>query len=93
MPKKIAELPNAGTIKRLRLSNLTAASYNPRVITDDAFRGLRESLSRFGMLEMPVVNVIDGEFRLVSGHQRVSALVADGIEFADCLLVKRRSRT
>lgn len=88
MPKKIAELPNAGTIKRLRLSNLTAASYNPRVITDDAFRGLRESLSRFGMLEMPVVNVIDGEFRLVSGHQRVSALVADGIEFADCLLVK-----
>lgn len=88
MPKKTVELPNPGTIKRLRLSNLTAASYNPRVITDEAFRGLRESLTRFGMLEMPVVNVIDGEFRLVSGHQRVQALLADGIEFADCLLVK-----
>lgn len=87
MPKK-NEVPHGGMVRRLRLSNLSAASYNPRVIADDAFRGLRESLTRFGMLEMPVVNVIEGEFRLVSGHQRVSALLAEGVEFADCLLVK-----
>lgn len=87
MPKKM-EIPHGGTVRRLRLTNLSAASYNPRVIADDAFQGLRESLTRFGMLEMPVVNVIDGEFRLVSGHQRVAAMIAEGLVFADCLLVK-----
>ena len=81
-------VPPGGQIKRLRLTNLSGASYNPRTITDTAFSGLRESLREFGMLEVPVVNVIDGEFRIVSGHQRVSALLAEGVEFADCLLVK-----
>jgi len=81
------DLPQSGKVKRMRLSNLTSASYNPRAITDTAFSGLRESLRSFGMLEMPVVNVIDGEFRLVSGHQRVQALLAEGMEEADCLLV------
>jgi len=85
---KTKKLPQGGQIKRMRLSNLTGAGYNPRVITDAAFSGLRESLRVFGMLEMPVVNVIAGEFRVVSGHQRVQAMLAEGLEFADCLLVK-----
>lgn len=75
-------------VKKLRLSNLEHASYNPRAITADAFKGLRESLEAFGLMEMPVVNVIDGSFRIVSGHQRVTALLADGVEFADCVIVK-----
>jgi DNA modification methylase len=89
--KKPKELPQGGKVQRMRLSNLTGASYNPRTITDSAFSGLRESLRSFGMLEMPVVNVIDGEFRLVSGHQRVQAMLAEGLEFADCLLVSLTS--
>lgn len=81
------EVPQVGKVIRMRLTNLSGASYNPRTIADAAFSGLRESIREFGMLEMPVVNKIDGEFRLVSGHQRVQAMLAEGVEFADCLVV------
>lgn len=86
-PKSSPTIGVPGKVRRLRLANLTQASYNPRMISDDAFRGLRESIARFGMLEMPVVNVVDGDLRLVSGHQRVQAMIADGVAEADCLVV------
>jgi len=74
-------------IRKFRLSDLEGAEYNPRGITDSAFAGLRESLSELGMLEMPVVNIADGKKRLVSGHQRVAAMKAEGITHADCACV------
>lgn len=86
MPDK-NEVPLVGKVTRMRLTNLSGAHYNPRTITDAAFSGLRESIRAFGMMEMPVVNKIDGEFRIVSGHQRVQAMLAEGVEFADCLVV------
>jgi DNA modification methylase len=86
MPDK-NEVPHVGKVVRMRLTNLSGAHYNPRTISDAAFSGLRESIRSFGMLEMPVVNKIDGEFRIVSGHQRVQAMLAEGVEFADCLVV------
>lgn len=74
-------------VKKLRLADLSGAQYNPRSITDTAYQGLRDSLREFGMLEAPVVNAHGGKLRLVSGHQRVQALLDEGIEFADCVVV------
>ncbi len=78
----------APRVQKLRLADIEGASYNPRVITDVAFQGLRDSLTKFGMLEMPVVNAHGGKLVLVSGHQRVQAMRQGGIEFADCVVVK-----
>lgn len=75
------------TIRKLKLVDLEKAVYNPRLIDNDAMRGLRESLTTFGMLEMPVVNLHGGKRVLVSGHQRVSAMVEEGFQFADCVVV------
>lgn len=79
---------NSPTIKKLCLSELEFSSYNPRAITDPAFQGLRESLAGLGMLEVPVVNVFDHKQRIISGHQRCAALLAEGYTHADCIVVE-----
>jgi DNA modification methylase len=74
-------------IRRLRLADLDLAAWNPRFIDAPNFAGLKASLQEFGLLEMPVVNLRGKRKRVVSGHQRVRALVEDGYTHADCLCV------
>ena len=73
--------------RKFRVDEIDAASYNPRNITESAMAGLRESLDLYGMLEMPVVNLHGGKKVLVSGHQRMKALKAEGMTFVDCVVV------
>lgn len=54
------------------IDQLTPASYNPRVISDEALAGLTESLEQFGDLSGITWNRRTGN--LVAGHQRVKAL-------------------
>lgn len=75
-------------ITRMRLKDIEVAPYNPRRISDTAKEGLRESLTELGMIDMPVVNVMDGKKRLVAGHQRVKVLIEEGYEEADCIAVQ-----
>jgi DNA modification methylase len=79
---------DAPKIKRLTLTKLDPAAYNPRMIDDKAFEGLRQSLTTLGVLEMPVVNTSDGKQRIVSGHQRVKGLIEEGYVYADCIVVE-----
>jgi len=62
-------------IAAFRLSELKPAGYNPRVISDEAMKGLTASLSRFGCVEPIVVNCRGGKKRIVGGHQRYKALL------------------
>ena len=73
--------------KRFRIDDLEAAPYNARSITDQALRGLSESLQRFGVLALPVVNVATDPPRIVGGHQRITALRAAGQEEVECVVV------
>lgn len=57
-----------------KLSDLRAAGYNPRRISDEALKGLGYSLKEFGDLSGIVFNTRTGN--LVAGHQRVKALQA-----------------
>jgi hypothetical protein len=76
MTKKKANVPQVET-RRMMLSDLLPADYNPRRISDKAMKGLRASLERFGELGGVVYNAQTG--RLVGGHQRVKALAALGV--------------
>lgn len=58
-----------------RVSELLPYEYNPRKMTAHQSRKLRESLEKFGLVEIPVVNA-DGI--LLAGHQRCKALVQLG---------------
>jgi len=55
-------------IKEMRIADLVPAPYNPRKITDQAYAGLRESLQKFGLVDLLVVNKRNN--RIIGGHQR-----------------------
>lgn len=77
----------APVVKAFRVDELEAADYNPRAISEESLRGLKESLARFGLVELPVVNVHEGRKRLIGGHQRVKVLRAQGVKMVDCVEV------
>ncbi len=71
-------------LKTLKLTDLRPADYNPRIITEEEFNGLKESLTTFGQQENLIVNK---DMTLISGHQRYEAMKALGWVEAVCNLV------
>jgi hypothetical protein len=65
----------AWSTQQRRVVDLLPYEYNPRKMTAQQSRKLRESLEKFGLVEIPVIN-LDGT--LLAGHQRCKALVALG---------------
>ena len=72
-------VPSRLTIRRIPLSSLNPAPYNPRVQLkpgDPEFESLRRSMGSFGVVEPLVWNKRTGH--LVGGHQRLAVLRAMG---------------
>lgn len=65
----------AWSTQQRRVVDLLPYEYNPRKMTAQQSRKLRESLEKFGLVEIPVIN-LDGT--LLAGHQRCKAMVALG---------------
>lgn len=65
----------AWTTQQRKVVDLLPYEYNPRKMTAQQSRKLRESLEKFGLVEIPVIN-LDGT--LLAGHQRCKAMVALG---------------
>jgi len=63
-------------IKKISITELKTADENPRTISNHNFRGLLNSIRRFGLVEPIVWNQRTG--RIISGHQRFRALVELG---------------
>ena len=74
-----------GKVRRVNLSDLKPAIYNPRTITDLAKDGLKESLTKFGVLNLIIWNERSGN--VVGGHQRLKVLQEQGEKDADVLVV------
>ena len=72
-------------IKTVDLAELTPAAYNPRAISDEAFAGLKHSLSEFGYVDLIIVN--RRNLRIVGGEQRWKALREQGVTRAPVMLV------
>lgn len=72
-------------IQTKALSELTAAPYNPRQISDVALAGLQASVERFGLVEPVIWNQRTGH--VVGGHQRLKALAALGRTETDVVVV------
>ena len=63
-------------MKKIALSDLKFADYNPRIINKKAFKGLLGSIDEFGDLSGIIWNEQSGN--LVCGHQRLRALMDMG---------------
>ncbi len=57
--------------EKRNISSLLPYSKNPRIISDQQMEGLKRSLKKFNLAELPCVN-LDGT--LIAGHQRIKAL-------------------
>ena len=71
-------------IQTISLDQINPATYNPRIITKDEFEGLKQSIKTFGQQENLIVNK---DMTLISGHQRLNAMLALGIKEAVCNVV------
>ena len=54
-----------------KISDLTEWEFNPRKITEEQVAQLKKSLEKFGLVEIPVID-IDGT--IIAGHQRLKVL-------------------
>lgn len=74
MQKDIIALePLQWKTEQRRAADLVEYEHNPRKMTAQQMKKLRESLEKFGLVEIPVIN-LDGI--LLAGHQRCKAMIA-----------------
>ncbi len=74
--------------KMMKISELKAADYNPRRLTDKQFKDLRQSMSTFGATQPAVINSYPGrENVIIGGHQRVKVWASLGRSEYPCWLV------
>lgn len=67
------------------LSDIKPAPYNPREIAPEALAGLRQSLEKFGMVDLLVVN--KRNMHIISGHQRFKILQEAGVNSVTAIMV------
>ena len=54
-----------------KISELVSFDKNPRRLTDMQRKHLQESLEKFGLVEVPAINI---DNTIIAGHQRVKIL-------------------
>jgi len=69
------------TLKKFEIKELKPYSKNPRTMTRSQRQHIKESLSKFGTAEKPIVNT-DGT--IIGGHQRVKILKEMGVKQIEC---------
>lgn len=72
-----------------RVRDLLPYEFNPRTLGEEQHAHLTKSLSKFGLVEIPVVNT---DNKLIAGHQRVRVLIELG-RANDTIDVRVPSRT
>jgi DNA modification methylase len=77
------------TTVQKKVDDLLPADYNPRQMTEDQANQLEKSLKKFGLAEIPAVNV-DGT--ILAGHQRMAMLkkLGKGGELIDVRIPNRQ---
>lgn len=72
-------------LKKLKISTLSEHPKNPRRLTKEQHKHLKESLTRFGVAEKPICNT-DG--MIIGGHQRLKVLKEMGYKEVECWVAK-----
>lgn len=86
MAKKQKE-PQLGRVRLtpMKLSELKDAPYNPRVMDDVSFEGLKGSVLNHQLLQPIIWNKRTGH--IVGGHQRKKVLEAQGVKITDVVVI------
>tara|TARA_Y100000593_G_scaffold1681_1_gene3387 strand:+ start:456 stop:1046 length:591 start_codon:yes stop_codon:yes gene_type:complete len=73
-------------ITQKKIDNLIFAEYNPRQLSDEQYKQLKDSISRFGLIDPIIVNKNkDRKGIIIGGHQRVKVAKTMGIDKVPCV--------
>ncbi len=73
-------------ITQKQIDDLIFAEYNPRQLSDEQYKQLKDSISRFGLVDPIIVNKNkDRKGIIIGGHQRVKVAKTMGIEKVPCV--------
>lgn len=61
-------------IKKINITDINEANYNPRTISDDEMTKLENSITEFGFVDPMIINLKNN--KLIGGHQRYNALLS-----------------
>ena len=68
------------------INELIFAEYNPRQLTDEQYKHLKDSITRFGLVDPIIINKNkDRNGIIIGGHQRVKVAKTMGIEKVPCV--------
>ena len=69
-----------------QIDSLIFAEYNPRQLSDDQYKHLKDSISRFGLVDPIIINKNkDRKGIIIGGHQRVKVARTMGIKEVPCV--------
>lgn len=72
-------------IETIAIENIVEHPDNPRVISARDKYELSQSLSKFGLIDKPILNPTeDGKYLLIAGHQRLTILKEKGFIEVEC---------
>lgn len=66
--------------KKIKISDLNPAKYNPRKISEKQKENLSNSLEKFSVVDPIIINL---DNTIIGGHQRISILKSKGIDEVD----------
>ncbi|MDE6137956.1 MAG: methyltransferase domain-containing protein [Candidatus Gastranaerophilales bacterium] len=78
-------------IKDFAVENLIVADYNPRIINENSYRKLKESITKFGIIKPLIING-DNNI-LTAGHQRTKTLKELGINFTPVIKLQNIAKS
>ena len=68
-----------------KISELVFAEYNPRQLSKDQFKQIKDSITRFGIVDPIIVNSNEDRLNIIiGGHQRVKVALEMGIDAVPC---------
>ena len=68
------------------IDSLIFAEYNPRQLSDDQYKHLKDSITRFGLVDPIIINKNkDRKGIIIGGHQRVKVAKTMGIKEVPCV--------
>ncbi len=68
-------------IEERLIKDLVPHSKNPRKLTKDQYKHLKNSINKFGLIDKPIINK---DNTLIGGHQRIEVLKKEKIKTVEC---------
>ena len=76
-------------IEKIQIDKLKAATYNPRQISTKQYKDLKESITKFGLVDPIIVNeyFTENYYVVIGGHQRLKICKELGYKDIGCIIL------